>query len=91
MKIVTLVRQNVMHLELSNYITLITRSMLLDLSLYLVSLDKDQMVFQIGLGMRRVLNSKDQYQGITLPFKMFGPFWSVWCKMALAEVGVSLP
>ena len=22
----------------------------------------------------------------TLPFKMFGPFWSVWCKMALAEV-----
>ena len=28
---------------------------------------------------------------ITLPFKMFGPFWSVWCKMALAEVGVSLP
>ena len=27
----------------------------------------------------------------TLPFKMFGPFWSVWCKMALAEVGMSLP
>ena len=27
----------------------------------------------------------------TLPFKMFGPFRSVWCKMALAEVGVSLP
>ena len=27
----------------------------------------------------------------TLPIKMFGPFWSVWCKMALAEVGVSLP
>ena len=27
----------------------------------------------------------------TLPFKMFCPFWSVWCKMALAEVGVSLP
>ena len=27
----------------------------------------------------------------TLPVKMFGPFWSVWCKMALAEVGVSLP
>ena len=27
----------------------------------------------------------------TLPFKMFGPFWSVWCKMALVEVGVSLP
>jgi hypothetical protein len=22
----------------------------------------------------------------TLPFKMFSPFWSVWCKMALAEV-----
>ena len=27
----------------------------------------------------------------TLPVKMFGPFWSVWCKMALAEVGGSLP
>ena len=27
----------------------------------------------------------------TLPFKMFGPFWSVWCKMARAEVGASLP
>ena len=27
----------------------------------------------------------------TLPVKMFGPFWSVWCKIALAEVGVSLP
>ena len=26
----------------------------------------------------------------TLPIKMFGPFWSVWSKMALAEVGVSL-
>ena len=26
--------------------------------------------------------------GGTLPFKMFCPFWSVWCKMALAEVGV---
>ena len=65
MKIVTLVRKNVMHLELSNYITLITQSMLLNLSLYLVSLDKDQMVFQIGLGMQRVLNSMDQYQGIT--------------------------
>ena len=22
---------------------------------------------------------------------IFGSFWSVWCKMALAEVGVSLP
>ena len=65
MKIVTLVRKNVMHLEQSNYITLIARSMLLNLSLYLVSLDKDQMVFQIGLGMQRVLNSMDQYQGIT--------------------------
>ena len=65
MKIVTLVRKNVMPLEPSSYITLITRSMLLDLSLYLVSLDKDQMVFQIGLGMQRVLNSRDQYQGIT--------------------------
>ena len=28
---------------------------------------------------------------ITLPVKMFGPFWSVRCKMALAEVGGSLP
>ena len=28
---------------------------------------------------------------VTLPVKMFGPFWSVWCKMALAEVCVSLP
>ena len=28
---------------------------------------------------------------ITLPVKMFGPFWSVFCKMALVEVGVSLP
>ena len=28
---------------------------------------------------------------VTLPVKMFGPFWSVWCKMALAEVGMSLP
>ena len=27
----------------------------------------------------------------TLPVKMFGPFWSVWYKTALAEVGVSLP
>ena len=27
----------------------------------------------------------------TLPVKMFGPFWSVWYKIALAEVGVSLP
>ena len=65
MKIVTLVRKNVMHLEQSNYITLIAQSMLLNLSLYLVILDKDQMVFQIGLGMQRVLNSMDQYQGIT--------------------------
>ena len=29
--------------------------------------------------------------GGTRPFKMFGPFWSVWCKMALAKVGMSLP
>ena len=28
---------------------------------------------------------------VTLSFKMFGPFWSPRCKMALAEVGVSLP
>ena len=27
----------------------------------------------------------------TLPFKMFGPFGSVWCKTALAEVCLSLP
>ena len=25
------------------------------------------------------------------PVKMFGQFWSVWFKMALAEVGVTLP
>ena len=30
-------------------------------------------------------------KNITLPVKMFGPFWSVWCKTVLAEVGVSLP
>ena len=59
MKIVTLVRQNVMPLEPSNYITLITQSMLLNLSLYLVSLDKDLMVFQIGVGMQRVLDSRE--------------------------------
>ena len=29
--------------------------------------------------------------GSTLGCKMFGSFWSVWSKMALAEVGVSLP
>ena len=27
----------------------------------------------------------------TLPVKMLGPFWSVWYKIALVEVGVSLP
>ena len=27
----------------------------------------------------------------TLPPEMFGLFGSVWCKMALGEVGVSLP
>ena len=59
MKIVTLVRQNVMPLEPSSYITLITQSMLLNLSLYLVSLDKDLMVFQIGVGMQRVLDSRE--------------------------------
>ena len=26
----------------------------------------------------------------TLLVKMFGPFWSVWSKTALAEIGVSL-
>ena len=30
-------------------------------------------------------------QHATLGCKMFGPFWSVWCKITLAEVGVSLP
>ena len=29
--------------------------------------------------------------GYTLPPEMFGVFGSVWCKMALGEVGVSLP
>ena len=37
---------------------------------------------------KRLLFCGGQYG--TLPVKMFGPFWSVWCKMALAEVGVSL-
>ena len=32
-----------------------------------------------------------RYSDLTHPFKMLGPFWSVWCKMALTEVGVSLP
>ena len=27
----------------------------------------------------------------TLPLQMFSPCWYVWCKMALADVGVSLP
>ena len=27
----------------------------------------------------------------TLPFKMFGPSWFVWCEKAVAEVDVSLP
>ena len=27
----------------------------------------------------------------TLPPEMFGAFGSVWCKMALGEVGLSLP
>ena len=31
------------------------------------------------------------YNLCTLPVKMFGPFWSVWSKTALAEVDVSLP
>ena len=30
------------------------------------------------------------YHAVTLPFKMCGPSWSVWCKIALAEVSVSL-
>ena len=39
---------------------------------------------------------KDELAGqdrpsFTLPFKMFGPFGSVWYKTALAEVGMSLP
>ena len=29
--------------------------------------------------------------GYTLPPEMFGVFGSFWCKMALGEVGVSLP
>ena len=32
----------------------------------------------------------DTIWGNTLGCIMFGPFWSVWCKIALAEVGVSL-
>ena len=34
----------------------------------------------------------DTYSTVgTLPPEMFGVFGSVWCKMALGEVGVSLP
>ena len=33
---------------------------------------------------------RDTQRHGTLPVKMFGPFWSVWSKMALAEVGLSL-
>ena len=32
-----------------------------------------------------------KYSGVTLLPDMFGAFGSVWCKMALGEVGVSLP
>ena len=31
------------------------------------------------------------FRPYTLLVKMFGPFWSVWSKTALAEIGVSLP
>ena len=34
---------------------------------------------------------KVTFEAIALGCRMCGPFWSVWCKMALAEVGVSLP
>ena len=34
---------------------------------------------------------KKHFGSITLGTEMFYPFWSVWCKMALAEVGMSLP
>ena len=39
----------------------------------------------------KLLTSQKQSPQSTAPFKMFGPFWSVWCKMALVEVGASLP
>jgi hypothetical protein len=40
---------------------------------------------------KRQLKKAYEKSGDTLPFKMFGPFGSVWCKTALAEVGLSLP
>ena len=44
---------------------------------------------------RSAKQAKNIFKGVdflcTLPVKMFGPFWSVWCKTALEEVGVSLP
>ena len=37
------------------------------------------------------IKSKQGSKKYTLGCIMFGPFWSVWCKTSLAEVGVSLP
>ena len=39
---------------------------------------------QLGVGK----DIKKQLKFDTLPVKMFGPFWSLWSKMALAEVDV---
>ena len=41
------------------------------------------------LDLKKILNR--EVGSYTLPFKMFGPFGSVWFKTALAEVGLSLP
>ena len=39
----------------------------------------------------RKLRENDCFLTVTLPPEMFGAFWSVWCKIALGEGGVSLP
>jgi hypothetical protein len=44
---------------------------------------------QFSFIMKTLLQVALKFQPLTLPVKMFGPFWSVWCKIALAEVGLS--
>jgi hypothetical protein len=48
-------------------------------------------VYDKWLTVHSIESFRNRFYLCTLPFKMFWPFWSVWCKMALAEVGVSLP
>ena len=53
-----------------------------------------QYIYVLGSGEHPYMQSDFKgglISGGTLPFKMFGPFGSVWCKTALAEVGLSLP